>query len=102
MPEVEVGAVWDKVAFMGEQKEFSLLGQRWRKLRREVEVEGLIGRGQRLVCRPSGDDFRRPKWLGGTGVPETQIAAEGGFEARIEESFRLLAPQKISSKLDGN
>tara|TARA_Y100001933_G_scaffold220008_1_gene229051 strand:+ start:243 stop:380 length:138 start_codon:yes stop_codon:yes gene_type:complete len=29
MPEVEVGAVWDKVAFMGEQKEFSLLGQRW-------------------------------------------------------------------------
>ena len=100
MPEVEVGAVWDKVAFMGEQKEFSLLGQRWRKLRREVE--GLIGRGQRLVCRPRGDDFRRPKWLGETGVPETQIAAEGGFEALDRRKFSVAGPKKFSSKLDGN
>ena len=93
-PEVEVDAVCDKVAFKAGKKNFLFLGSDGESYDVKLKLKDSLAEANDLSCRPSGDDFRRPKWLGGTGVPETQIAAEGGFEALDRRKFPVAGPKK--------
>ena len=102
MPEVEVGALWDKVAFKAGKKNFLLLGSDCESYDVKMKLKDSLAEANDLSVGQAGTISVGPSGWVELEFSKHKSLPKAVLKRWIEESFRLLVPKKISSKLDGN
>ena len=100
MPEVEVGAVCDKVAFKAGKKNFLFLGSDGESY--DVKLKDSLAEANDLPAGQAGTISVGPSGWVELEFSKHKSLPKAVLKRWIEESFRLLVLKKISSKLDGN
>ena len=99
LPEVEVGAVCDKVAFKAGKKNFLFLGNDGNGYDLKLKLKDSLEEANELAAGQAGAVS-----VGSTGwvelnFPQNKSLPQPVLVRWIKESYRLLVPKKISSKL---
>ena len=102
MPEVEVGAVCDKVAFKAGKKNFLFLGSDGESYDVKMKLKDSLAEANDLSAGQAGTISVGPSGWVELEFSKHKSLPKAVLKRWIEESFRLLVPKKISSKLDGN
>ena len=104
MPEVEVGAVCDKVAFKAGKKNFLFLGSDGESydVKLKLKLKDSLAEANDLSAGQAGTISVGPSCWVELEFPKHKSLPKAVLKRWIEESFRLLVLKKISSKLDGN
>ena len=97
MPEVEVGAVCDKVAFKAGKKNFLFLGSDGESYDVKLKLKDSLAEANDLSAGQAGTISVGPSGWVELEFPKHKSLPKAVLKRWIEESFRLLVPKKISS-----
>ena len=100
--EVEVGAVCDKTAFKAGKKNFLFMGSDADGYDVKLKLKESLTAANELAAGQAGTISVGPSGWVELEFPKNKSLPKAVLKRWIEESFRLLVPKKISSKLNGN